>query len=693
MNSFFHAVRAWRGPALLRTSKLLVATAVLGGLFGCSLVSCQNSNSVEVSPPAEAPKGVPFFQDMTELCGIDFKYKNAEIEPHYPRQLLKDGKSPHYAILESLGGGGGLIDYDGDGLLDIFIAGGGYYDGPELKQIKGHPNRLYKNLGGWNFQDVTKEVGLDRLADSQPLFFSHGCAVCDYDKDSWPDLLVTGYGRVALYRNVPNGKARMFKDVTKEAGLLEGGHFWSTSAGFADFDGDGWPDLYVCQYVNWSFDNNPFCPGYSPGIRQDVCPPKTFQSRPHALYRNDGTGHFIDVTKSAGIRVDRRAEVAGLEKKLEPKRKTVEKRTETELKLKDSNTAPEQKKHLERELNRLVRELEVLERQLEPVERDLERAKNDDFGKGLGVIIVDVNGDGKPDIYVANDTSDNFLYLNRSTPGVIKFDDVGGEMGVDKDAYGAAQGSMGVDAGDPFGSGWPCLWTTNYEGELHALYRNRRRDDGQHFFAFATSSAGLAAIGQTYVGFGTGFLDLDNDGWEDIFISNGHVIRNPVPHPLAQRPVLFYNQGQGKFKDITPHEGPYFQTGHRGRGVAIGDLDNDGLADLVIFPVREQTSFLRNAGPVKNHWLGIRLASKDNQTVVGSRLILEVDGRKLTRFAKGGGSYLSANDQRHLFGLGTAVKSGKLTVEWASGQPRQESWQNLKIDEYHKLVQGTGQRQ
>ncbi len=679
LNPFSQPVRAWTGLGLL---------VVVGGL-GTWLISCQNSGSIE-APPIDDLYGAPFFQDVTGASGVRFMYRNGEEEPHYGKNVV-EGKSPHYAILESLGGGLGLIDYDGDGKLDLFIAGGGYYDGPDLKQIKGHPNRLYKNLGGLKFQDVTKEVGLDLLADAQPLFYSHGCAVCDYDKDGWPDLLVTGYGRLALYRNVADGKeagktgGRKFQEVTKEAGLLDGrlgGHFWSSSAGFADLDGDGWPDLYVCQYVNWSFKNNPRCRGYHPGAKGDICPPKAFKSVPHALYRNDGKGRFIDVTKSAGIRVDRQEEVKSLQVKLDKLKPKLALRKQLDEK-KDRTPAEDE-------------QLKSLGRELDPLEHELERAKNDDFGKGLGVVIVDLNGDGKPDIYVANDTSDNFLYMNKSKPGHLLFEDVGQEMGVARDDNGTAQGSMGVDAGDVFGTGWPCLWTTNFEGELHALYRNTPKlgPEGVYrpLFSWATMLAGIAAIGQTYVGFGTGFLDIDNDGWEDIFISNGHVIRHPLPYPLAQKPVLFYNGSKGKFKDITSSEGPYFQTGHRGRGLAIGDLDNDGLPDMVTSQLMEDVAILRNVCTAKHNWLGIQLATKDNSTVVGAKLILEVDGRKLTRFAKGGCSYLSANDPRHIFGLGTAYTSGTLTVEWATGQPRRESWRHLTIGQYHTLVQGTGQR-
>ncbi|HLJ96186.1 MAG TPA: CRTAC1 family protein, partial [Gemmataceae bacterium] len=495
--------------------------------------------------------------------------------------MYRNGEeADHHTIMESLGGGVALFDYDGDGWLDIFVTGGGYFDGPDRQEIKGYPCKLYKNLGNWKFQDVTKDVGLD-----QPLFYTHGCAVADYDNDGWPDLLVTGWGRLALFHNEAvdpqnPAKGRRFVEVTRKAGLTDSQ--WSTSAAWGDLDGDGYPDLYVCHYVNWSFANNPPCPGYSDDVRRDICPPKVFEPLPHVLYRNNRDGTFTDVRAESGLRKD---------------------------------------------------------------------------GKGLGVLMVDVNGDGRPDIYVANDTVDKFLYLNRSRPGTIRLEEVGLPSGVARGEDGTPDGSMGLDAADYDGRGLPSLWVTNYENEMHALYRNR----GDGFFLFSTQSSGIAAIGRSYVGFGTGFLDVDGDGWEDLVIANGHVVRH-APN-LRQRPVLLRNQGNGRFANITADGGPYFQTPHRGRGLAVGDLDNDGRPDLVITHVNEPVVLLRNESPL-HPWLGIQLVGRENRDVVGAKVVLELDGRRQTRFAKGGGSYLSSGDRRFLFGLGTSTQAARLTVVW-----------------------------
>jgi hypothetical protein len=577
---------------------LAIIPVFLLGPLGCG------GGATDSAPQAD-DDGPGYFEDRTAQSGIDFTYRNGQ-------------EAGHYAILESLGGGVALIDYDGDGLLDIFLTGGGGFAGKDNKDIQGLPCKLYKNLGGFQFQDVTAEVGLDR-----PWFFTHGAAVADYDRDGWPDLLVTGYGQMALFHNESDGKGgRRFRDVTREAGLTRE-HFWATSAAWGDLDGDGWPDLYVCQYVDWSWDHNPLCAGYTTNVARDVCPPGQFNSVPHALYHNvagpDGGRRFVDASRRAGIRV-----------------------------------APREDK---------------------------------DYGKGLGVLFVDLDGDGRPDIYVANDTSGNFLFLNRSAPGRLHFDDVGFALGVCRDGAGTPTGSMGVDAGDYNATGLPSVWVTNYEGELHSLYRNKRVGKSL-FFQYSTQPAGIAVIGQNFVGFGTAFVDVDGDGWQDLVISNGHVIRHPYRCGVQQKPVLFHNQGRGTFAEVTRRGGPYFRGEHCGRGLAVGDLDNDGRPDLVISHLNEPVAVLRNQAGQGHHWLGIELAGPDHADVVGARVVLQAGDRRWTRFAKGGGSYLSSGDRRELIGLGDVGQVDRLTVEWPAGQPRVQHWDGLRVDAYYRLAQG-----
>jgi hypothetical protein len=537
------------------------------------------------------------YRDITKEAGIDWTYHNGQ-------------EAGFYAILESLGGGVGLIDYDGDGLLDIFLTGGGYYEG---EQIKGHGNRLYKNLGNGKFRDVTKEVGLD-----QPLFYTHGCAVGDYNRDGWPDLLVTGWGRVVLYKNEPDGKGgRRFRDVSKEAGLTD--ELWSTSAAWADLDGDGWPDLYVCQYVNWSLKNNPQCSGYTPSIPRDVCPPKRFTGLPHRVYRNNGDGTFKDVSKEAKLR---------------------------------PHTG--------------------------------ESTKDAENGKGLGVVIADVDGDSKPDVYVANDTVDNFLYLNKSTPGKILFEEVGLPAGVARDDRGIPNGSMGTDVGDYDHSGRPSIWVTTYENENHALHRNL----GKGVFTYSTQVAGIAAIGQLYVGFGTGFVDIDNHGDLDLIICNGHVIRFPAQTTLEQRPIIMRNKGNGRFTDISAQGGEYFRGKHIGRGLAVGDLENRGANDLIISHLNEPAVLLRDEANTNHPWIGFKLAGKDRRDITGAKVTVESGKEHWTRFAKGGASYLSSSDRRLLFGLGSNTQIDRVLVQWPWGKEQTWSGKDLATGKYWELVEG-----
>src|SRR5262249_21159238 len=368
-----------RCPAALVT--VAVGRAGAGG--------CARGGQARPTPQPKDPDApaAGWFRDVTDEAGVTAVYRNGEA-------------ADRYAILESLGGGVAVLDFDGDGRLDLFFPGGGWFDGPDRKQLRGLPPKLYRNLGGAKFPDATAAAGLDRLADGREWFYTHGAAVGDYDRDGWPDLLVTGYGRVALFHNEPDGAGgRRFREVTAAAGLL-GPHFWSTSAAWGDLDGDGYPDLYLCQYVDWSNDNEPACPGYYPGILRDVCPPAECAARPHALYRNRGDGTFEDVTAAAGLRTDR---------------------------------------------------------------------ADRDYGKGLGVLLIDVDLDGRADVYVANDTTDNFLYLNRSTPGKLLFEERGLESGVARDGNGLPHRSMGVDAADYDRTRRPGLWVTSYENEFHAL--------------------------------------------------------------------------------------------------------------------------------------------------------------------------------------------------------------------------------
>jgi hypothetical protein len=588
-------------------ARWLLASLLLAGVL-LAVAACRTKpdNGVDADKvkEEEAP-GPDWFQDITAATGVNWKYRNGE------------DTANHLAILESLGGGIVLFDYDGDGLIDIFIPGGGLFAGKDKKDIVGWPCKLYRNLGKGKFKDVTAEAGLDQLAGGKPWFYSHAGAVGDIDRDGWPDLLVTGWRQVALFRNVPVDpadptKGRRFVDVTAKAGL-DRDILWATSAAFADLDGDGYQDLYICQYADWSWDKHPAC-SYD-GKTPDVCPPKQFYGLKHKVYCNNRDGTFTDQSESAGL-------LGG----------------------------------------------------------------GPDASKGLGVIIVDVNGDRKPDVYVANDTVPKFLYINVSKPGQILFKERGMASGTALDDKGAANGSMGLAVGDYDRSGRPSLWVTNYENELHALYKNECKPD-LLYFSYQTQAAGIAAIGQKWVGWGTALIDFDLDGWQDIYVANGHAIRFPTGRGITrkQKPVLLRNIG-GRFKAINGQVGPYGQTPRVARGVGFGDLDNDGRVDMVISHINEPVSILRNIAGPGHHWLGIQLVGKDNACTVGSKLVLDVDGAQQTRFGFSGGSYASSSDPRHVFGLGSLSKTGKLTITWPDG--KKQVFSDLAVDHYHRIVQG-----
>jgi hypothetical protein len=569
-----------------------VATLALIATLGCNNGPAPTSDAS--TAPGQAgttatPTGPTVFEDVTPTTGISFTYRNGE-------------EANHYAIIESLGGGIALIDYDQDGLLDIFLPGGGYYVGTK---VLGHPCKLYRNLGQFRFQDVTSQVGLDAI--SFP--YSHGAAAFDYDRDGWPDLLITGYNRLVLLKNVADEKGgRRFIDVTSAARLTDS--LWSTSAAWGDLDGDGYPEIFVAHYGDWGFETNHPTDCTYDGKTRDVCQPRRFKPLPHTLYRNNRDGTFTDISDQCKIRKD---------------------------------------------------------------------------GKGIGVIFIDVNNDGRPDIYVANDTDDNHLYINRSEAEHIRLEEVGLFAGVARDDRGIANGSMGLDAADYNRSGWASLVVTNYENELPALYKNRS-DTKQIRFLYDTMPSGLAVIGGTYVSWGVGFLDFDWDGWEDLLIVSGHAIRFPIKLDRRQKPQFLRNV-QGRFRVITSQGGSYCQQPHNARGAAFGDLDNDGRIDVVVSHLNEPVSVLRNVYPAQDHhWLGLHLQSAKHADIVGTRVVLETPQGKQTKFVKGGASYASTNDPRLLFGLGPTTTIQNLTIYWSSG--RVQKVQGLEADAYWAITEG-----
>jgi len=565
----------------------LALCGVIAVLPGCGRPA--PSHNAPTGAGEDEYTGPPLFDDVTEKSGVAFTYHNGE-------------EAGNFAIIESLGGGVALVDYDQDGLLDIFLPGGGHYRG---KQVLGHPCKLYRNLGGLKFEDVTAKVGLDRI----DFPYSHGAAAFDFDCDGWPDILITGYNRLVLLHNISDAASgRRFEDVTRNARLDD--HLWSTSAAWGDLDGDGYPEIYVAHYGNWGFDTNHPTDCTYDGKTRDVCQPSRFKPLPHSLYRNNRDGTFTDISSASKLLTN---------------------------------------------------------------------------GKGIGALMVDLNNDGRPEIYAANDTDDNFLYMNRGKLGEIALEEAGKIAGVARDERGRANGSMGVDATDYLHSGLASIFVTNYENELPALYKNKTRTTTP-LFTYDTINSGIAAIGGNYVSWGTGFFDYDHDGWDDILIVSGHAIRYPTKIDRRQKPVLLHNEA-GTFKPTTNQGGAYFRAPHNARGAAFGDLDNDGKIDLVISHLNEPVVILRNVAPTEGrHWLGIELTSEKNHDMVGARVVFETAGGRQSKFAKGGGSYASTNDRRMLLGLGGDEQVKRLTVYWPSG--RSQEFTNLSVDAYWQLKEG-----
>jgi enediyne biosynthesis protein E4 len=508
-----------------------------------------------------------------------------------------NGKSAEKYLPETTGAGCAFLDYDNDGWMDLYLVNSGKCD--FYTPDPPLRNALYRNNRDGTFSDVTQRAGVGAGG------FGQGVAVGDYDGDGYPDLYVTQYGRSILFHNNGDGT---FTDVTEKAGVAAPG--WASSAVWFDYDNDGRLDLFVCQFVDFSKEKNKPCGVHDDGKRH-YCIPKIYQPMPSWLFRNNGDGTFTDVSKASGI-----------------------------------------SSHL---------------------------------GKAWGVVAADVNNDGWTDLFVANDTVANFLFTN---DGKGRFTETGTEAGVAYSANGKPRSGMGVDAADFNSDGWQDLFVANLDREDFALYRNNR--DGT--FDDLAIPTGIAKATRAMSGWGLKFFDYDNDGDLDLLLANGNpddLIKALHGESAYEEPLMLFHGTRKTLENVSAESGALFATPMSSRGLALGDFNNDGAVDVLISVNNGAPLLLRNNAGRHNHWLGIRLIGKKcNADAVGAKVTYQAGDLNRSRMKVAGGSYLSSHDPRMVLGLGKRDKMDWVEVTWPMPGGRTQRFVNPPVDRYLTIVEG-----
>ena len=570
------------------------------GLFAACGTDTPAVPESDTTSTALVDSEVEWFVDRTEMTGLDYTHFN--------------GMTGGFYTPEMMGPGVGLLDYDNDGDLDVYIPQGELLgEGePLITPPEGQPltDRLFRNdlevhpdgTRTLRFTDVTNASGLRSRG------YGIGVATGDYDNDGWVDLYVTRFGPNQMFRNLGDGT---FLDVSAASGTDDAS--WGAPATFFDYDRDGFLDLFVGNYLAYTLGTHTQC--YAPSGVADYCAPESGFPQSNVLYRNQGNGTFVDVTVTAGLARD--------------------------------------------------------------------------FGPALGNVTADFNNDGWIDLFVANDQMENQLWINQQDG---TFQNMALLSGAALGAGGNAKADMGVDAGDFDNDGDEDLFITELTGQGSTLYVN----DGRGLFEDLSAPRGIRAASLPYTGFGAAWIDIDNDGWQDIIAVNGTVTTDierlgpENPFPLDQRNQVFQNRRDGSFEDVTDRAGAVFNLSEVSRGAAFGDLDNDGDTDLIITNTAGPARLLINAIGQQNDWLGLELIGRQTpRDMLGARVaVMLSDGSTLWRRARADGSYASANDPRVLVGLAEATTELRVRVTWPSGLT--EEWSDLQINQYTTLTEGTG---
>jgi enediyne biosynthesis protein E4 len=503
-----------------------------------------------------------------------------------------NGASGRYYLAETMGAGCAFLDYNNDGKPDLFFVNSGRL--PGFQGAGPFYPALYRNKGDGTFEDVTRQAGL------AVEMYGMGVAVADYDGDGFQDLYLTGYGPNRLYHNNGNGT---FTDVTRKAGV--GDPHFSTSAAWFDYDRDGRLDLYVCNYCHWTPATNKVCHGNTGDY---ICPPDHYQGDSGTLYHNNGDGTFTDVTKKAGV--------------------------------------------------------------------------YNAVGKNLGVLVWDADGDGWPDLVVANDLEPNLLFRNNHDG---TFTERGVEAGIAYSNEGKPRAGMGVDTADTTNTGHESVLVGNNTQEGLGEFLS----DGQGHFTDVADQTGLYEPSLPFLTFGVAFVDYDGDGYKDIIAANGHVNPKAGITGFAMHMLAFHNDGTGKFREAGPELGPAFAEKRVWRGLAVGDFDGDGDPDLLVSTCNDKPALLRNDGGNRNHWLQVKaVAAGQNREGIGTKVMVTANGMRQIGWIRSGTSYCSQNELVAFFGLGSAAQVDQVELQYPDGV--KQVVKGVKADQRIVVQEGKG---